>query len=232
MKANLSSTASSVGHPEWGNGGPNNAGTYNCNPCTDGSACSFFTNGFNNYASPYGQFFLTWYSSQLVAHGDRILGAISSSLSDKGINNIALAAKVSGVHWQHQTPGHSAEQTAGYKNEMGKGYLPIAQMFAKYNAKFDFTCFEMKDNQMPSNACSGPEELIYDAKKSADQYGVLFQGENALNVYDANGYNAILYQARRLGDIDAFTYLRLGDDLFKGNNFQAFSSFVQNMHNE
>jgi len=228
MLANLSASAASVGHPEWGHGGPNNAGGYNCNVCSGDNSCPFYTNGFDNFASPYGQFFLNWYSSLLVDHGDRILQAIKSSLNGA---NVALAAKVSGVHWQHQTSSHSAELTAGYKNEQGKGYLPIAQMLSQNGVKFDFTCFEMRDNEQPANSCSGPEELIWETKKAADAYGVKYQGENALNRYDSTAYASILYEVKRIGGIDAFTYLRLGNDLFSGNNFNLFTTFVQDMHN-
>jgi len=142
-----------------------------------------------------------------------------------------LAAKVSGVHWQHQTSSHSAELTAGYKNDQGQGYLPIAQMLSNNGVKFDFTCFEMRDNEQPASACSGPEELIWNTKKAADAHGVLYQGENALNRYDSTAYASILYEVVRIGGIDAFTYLRIGNNLFSGNNFNLFSSFVQDMHN-
>ena len=30
---------------------------------------------------------------------------------------VELAAKVSGIHWQFNTPAHGAELTAGYKND-------------------------------------------------------------------------------------------------------------------
>ena len=81
-------------------------------------------------------------------------------------NGLTLAAKVSGVHWQYKTPAHSAELTAGYKNDQGQAYLPIAQMFKRYDVMFDFTCLEMKDSEQPASCSCGPEELVRGAALS------------------------------------------------------------------
>jgi len=54
----LIDSISKVGQPNWGNGGPDNAGTYDSTP----SQTEFFSSGgYNNYESNYGQFFLGWY---------------------------------------------------------------------------------------------------------------------------------------------------------------------------
>ena len=68
MLANLKQAAAAVGHPEWGNGGPDNAGRYQDQPSQTGF---WSENTVDNYASPYGQFFLGWYSNMLIAHGNR-----------------------------------------------------------------------------------------------------------------------------------------------------------------
>src|SRR5689334_16666180 len=68
MLSNLKQAAAAIGHPEWGNGGPNNAGRYQDQPSQTGF---WSENTFDNYASPYGQFFLGWYSNMLIAHGSR-----------------------------------------------------------------------------------------------------------------------------------------------------------------
>jgi beta-amylase len=66
MLASLKQAATAVGHPEWGTGGPSNAGTYSDNA----NNVPFFQEGqFDNYASDYGKFFLNWYSSVLIQHG-------------------------------------------------------------------------------------------------------------------------------------------------------------------
>eukprot|EP01125_Pyxidicula_operculata_P021785 TRINITY_DN8637_c0_g1_i1.p1 TRINITY_DN8637_c0_g1~~TRINITY_DN8637_c0_g1_i1.p1 ORF type:complete len:445 (-),score=89.28 TRINITY_DN8637_c0_g1_i1:135-1469(-) len=229
LLASLKQAASGAGHPEWGNGGPDNAGNYNCNPCQDQNCAPFFNNGFDNYASQYGQFFLTWYSQNLIAHGDRILGSISNVV--RGYN-VTLAAKVSGIHWQYKTASHGAELTAGYKNDKGDAYNQIAAMFSKYGVTFDFTCFEMRDSEQPGYACSGPEELVQQTLVSARSKGVHFAGENALPRYDQTAYNTIVYESTRVFVINAFTYLRLDGNLLSGGNWNNFVSFLQTMHSK
>lgn len=64
-------------------------------------------------------------------------------------------------------------------------------------------------------------------------------GENALPRYDATAYNQILLNARPNGiskngppklRMYGFTFLRLGDDLLKPDNFDLFKIFVRKMH--
>lgn len=85
--ASLAAAAREAGHPEWGYGGPHDAGTYNSLPEETG----FFRRG-GSWDTPYGAFFLDWYSRQLTAHGDRIMAlanqafgqlqSVSSNLSN------------------------------------------------------------------------------------------------------------------------------------------------------
>jgi beta-amylase len=67
MLQKLQEAAAAAGHAEWGHGGPNNAGQYRSSPPS--SAPFFSMSGFDNYASDYGRFFLTWYSQALIEHG-------------------------------------------------------------------------------------------------------------------------------------------------------------------
>jgi len=48
--------------------GPDNAGSYNSSPDETG-----FFRVAGDYDSHYGRFFLNWYSSVLIDHGDRVL---------------------------------------------------------------------------------------------------------------------------------------------------------------
>ncbi|GMH32939.1 hypothetical protein BSKO_00773 [Bryopsis sp. KO-2023] len=64
----LARAAKAAGHPEWGYGGPHDSGTYNCSA----EATPFFRDG-GSWETPYGQFFLKWYSDSLLQHGDRML---------------------------------------------------------------------------------------------------------------------------------------------------------------
>jgi len=110
MLQDLTKYAASQGHPEWGHRGPNNQGNYNSWPFETGffdpnCAC-------DNYKSPYGQFFLNWYSSRLISHGESVLFSAQNVFRNKSVE---IAAKISGIHWQYFHPSHAAELTAGYK---------------------------------------------------------------------------------------------------------------------
>ena len=66
---NLARDGSEAGHIEWGGAGPHDAGGYNNLPHETG----FFRAQHGSWDSEYGQFFLSWYSGELVEHGDRML---------------------------------------------------------------------------------------------------------------------------------------------------------------
>eukprot|EP01133_Synstelium_polycarpum_P003634 gene3634-4163_t len=116
LLAQLAAAANASNNPLWGGAGPDNAGNYNSFPQSTG----FFYNGYDNYQSDYGQFFLTWYSNTLIQHGDSILSQAASIFGSTGVN---VTAKVSGIHWWYGDPSHAAELTAGYKNDLGQGYI-------------------------------------------------------------------------------------------------------------
>ena len=82
MLGALQTAANNDGHPEWGHGGPNDAGSYNSYPYQTG----FFSDGTtDNYASSYGEFFIGWYSNMLIQHGDHILAAANSTFHKFGV---------------------------------------------------------------------------------------------------------------------------------------------------
>eukprot|EP00744_Colponema_vietnamica_P004728 GILI01007003.1.p2 GENE.GILI01007003.1~~GILI01007003.1.p2 ORF type:complete len:498 (+),score=163.82 GILI01007003.1:171-1496(+) len=218
----LANAASKAGHSEWGHGGPSNAGSYSDRL----GSVAFYSGSGDNYKSPYGQFFLSWYSQSLIDHGDRLLGAARSAFS--AFPSLRISGKISGVHWWYNSDAHPSELTAGYYNIAGRdGYQPIARMFAKYKATFDFTCLEMKNQEQPSECQCGPEQLVGQVKNAARSAGIDFSGENALPRFDQTAFDQI---KRTSSDIAAFTYLRLGNDLMSGNNFNNFAQFVRSMN--
>jgi beta-amylase len=227
MLQNLADSATAIGHPEWGHAGPNNAGNYNSQPQDTGF---FSTSGGDNFQSGYGQFFLNWYSEQLITHGETIVQSANSIFSGTGIS---IAAKVSGVHWWYNTNHHAAELTAGYNVVNGNNfYSKVAQRLK--NAGLDilvFTCMEMRDSQQPSNCDCGPYELVKQVKAAAGSAGLKFAGENALPRYDSDAYSVILDQSTNSFPNVEFTYLRLGSDLLSSSNFGTFQNFVNNMNN-
>lgn len=85
--ASLAQAAREAGRPEWGNGGPHDAGHYNSSPEETG-----FFSYEGSWDTPYGRFFLSWYSASLLKHGDRLLSIASSIF---GTNKAAAHTKTS-----------------------------------------------------------------------------------------------------------------------------------------
>lgn len=77
MLADLRAAACAAGHPEWGHGGPHDAGHYNSRSWDTG----FFRSQGGNWQTEYGHFFLSWYSGLLVRHARRVLGAAAEVLN-------------------------------------------------------------------------------------------------------------------------------------------------------
>ncbi|PQM41911.1 beta-amylase 3 chloroplastic-like [Prunus yedoensis var. nudiflora] len=68
MLASLNACARAIGMPEWGNGGPIGAG----NLMQNLEQTDFFKSHHGSWTTPYGNFFLEWYSGMLLLHGERI----------------------------------------------------------------------------------------------------------------------------------------------------------------
>ncbi|KAK9016336.1 hypothetical protein V6N11_078838 [Hibiscus sabdariffa] len=228
MKAAFKEAATKAGHPEWDL--PDNAGEYNDTP----DETEFFgPNG--TYLTEKGKFFLTWYSNNLIIHGDDILDEANKAFLGC---KVKLAAKVSGVHWWYNVESHAAELTAGYYNlYVRDGYSPIARMLSRHDAVLNFTCIEMRDSEQPAAAKSAPQELVKQVFSGAWRQHIDVAGENALPRYDSYAYNQMLLNARPQGVTEkgkpkmrGVTYLRASDDLFKEDNFDLFKIFVTRMH--
>ncbi|XP_042432106.1 beta-amylase 1, chloroplastic-like [Zingiber officinale] len=224
MLSNLKAAAEKVGKAEWGNGGPADAGGYKNWP----EDTAFFRRegGWNG---PYGEFFLSWYSQMLLDHGERIVSSATSIFDD--LAGVKISVKVAGIHWHYGTRSHAPELTAGYYNTRYRdGYLPIARMLGRHGAVFNFTCVEMRDGEQPSEAECKPEELVGQVAAAAREAGVELAGENALPRYDETAHEQIV-RAAACGQekMGAFTYLRMGPDLFEPDNWRRFVAFVKIM---
>ncbi|XP_057525945.1 beta-amylase-like isoform X2 [Amaranthus tricolor] len=230
MAEDFKKAATEAGHPEWEL--PNDAGQYNDTP----EQTNFFKKQ-GTYQTEKGVFFLTWYSNKLIIHGDQILEEANKAF--RGCI-LKLAIKVSGIHWWYKYHCHAAELTAGYYNlDDRDGYRPIARMLTRHNAILNFTCLEMIDTEQPSEAFSGPEELVQQVLSDVWKENVKVAGENALPCYDNNAYNQILLNARPNGvntkgapalKMFGFTYLRVSEKLLEKKNFKVFNKFVKRMH--
>ncbi|XP_027081320.2 beta-amylase 3, chloroplastic [Coffea arabica] len=224
MKSSLEASAEAIGKKDWSNGGPHDAGHYNQFPEDTG----FFRRD-GTWNSEYGHFFLEWYSTKLLEHGDRILAAAEGIFRGTGAK---LSGKVAGIHWHYKTRSHAAELTAGYYNTRHRdGYLPIANMMGKHGVVFNFTCMEMKDEQQPEYANCSPEGLVRQIKMATRTAGIELAGENALERHDAGAYAQVLATSRSdAGNgLSAFTYLRMNKHLFEPNNWQNLVEFVKSM---
>ena len=77
--ASLAAAAAAAGHPEWGTGGPADAGSYNSSP----DSTPFFRGWGGGWSTPYGRFFAAWYAGALLAHGDRLAGAAAAVFRER-----------------------------------------------------------------------------------------------------------------------------------------------------
>lgn len=228
MLSSLKAAAEEIGKPEWGSTGPTDAGHYNNWP----EDTQFFRKEGGGWNSPYGEFFLSWYSQMLLDHGARILSSAKTIFENTGVK---LSAKIAGIHWHYGTRSHAAELTAGYYNTRFRdGYLPIAQMLARYNTIFNFTCIEMRDHEQPQDALCAPEKLVRQVALAAQKANVPLAGENALPRYDQYAHEQILKSSSinldgKPMEMCAFTYLRMNPDLFQADNWRQFVGFVKKM---
>jgi beta-amylase len=248
MLESLKAAAVAAGHPEWGHGGPHDAGTYNSLAPETG----FFKSYGGSWEGEYGRFFLEWYSGELVRHADRLLGearrvltargrprAIASAqeLADGGMvfqfgPAIGLGAKLAGVHWWFKSRAHAAELTAGYYNTRDRnGYGPVMEVLARYSACASFTCVEMRDCEHPLEARCSPEGLLNQVLATAAKHGVPVCGENALQRYDRYAFDRIAEsafgQSVMAGRVEKLTFLRMGDMMI--DNWESFSGFLRRL---
>ncbi|KAK1284394.1 hypothetical protein QJS10_CPB21g00178 [Acorus calamus] len=221
MVSSLKAAAEAAGHPEWGNGGPTDAGHYKNWP----EDTSFFRKEGGGWDGPYGEFFLSWYSQLLLDHGDRLLSSARSIFPAEA--GVAISVKVAGIHWHYGTRSHAPELTAGYYNTRKRdGYLPIARMIGRHGAVLNFTCVEMRDHEQPGEAQCRPEGLVKQVTMAAKEARVGLAGENALPRLDGYAHEQIVRAAEGM---KAFTYLRMGPNLFHPENWGRFVGFVKRM---
>ncbi|KAM7503579.1 hypothetical protein LguiB_002483 [Lonicera macranthoides] len=229
LKMDFKVAATKAGHPEWDL--PDDAGEYNDKP----ESTKFF--GSKGYLTYKGKFFLTWYSNKLLIHGDEILDEANKAFLGC---KVKLAAKVSGIIWWNKDDTHAAELTAGFYNLNDRdGYRPIARMLSRHYGTLNFTCLEIRDDEVIAEAKSGPQKLVQQVLSDGWIEKIEVAGENALPRYDCKAYNQILLNSRPNGvnrngppklKTSSFTYLRLSDKLLKEDNFRIFKTFVMKLH--
>ncbi|KAE8736020.1 Inactive beta-amylase 9 [Hibiscus syriacus] len=219
----LKQHAEANGNPLWGLGGPHDAPSYDQPPNSN----NFFNDHGGSWESPYGDFFLSWYSNELVSHGNRLLSLASSIFGDSEVD---VYGKLPLMHSWYKTRAHPSELTAGFYNTASKdGYEAVAEMFARNSCKLILPGMDLSDEHQPHYSLSSPESLLSQIQTTCSKLGVEVAGQNL-----ASGSPGGLEQIKKnmLGDnpIDLFTYQRMGAHFFSPEHFPLFTEFIRSLN--
>lgn len=230
MLASLNACAKEIGMHEWVNGVP--IGTENLTHDPKNTEL-FRSNGPWN--TPYGKFFLEWYSGMLLLHGERICKEAETIFGGIEVNKLA---KVSGIHWHYGPQAHPSELTAGYYNTwIRDGYLPIIRMLCRYGFSLCSTCSEMQDaDEKHKNPASSPEGFLRQLLLDARICGIRLVGENSGACLDDKSFQQVLKMSKfysdGLGKLPfSFNFVRMDKNLFQYDNWVRFTRFVRQMSN-
>lgn len=208
----LKKAAESAGNPLWGLAGPHDTPNYNEQPTNS----NFFKDG-GSWETPYGNFFLSWYSQQLLNHGDRLLSIASNVFNGLPVQ---LSAKVPLLHQWHDMRSRPAELTAGFYNTDGRdGYDAVAEMFTKHDCMMIIPGMD----ELGSN----PELLLNQIKQACGKHNVKVCGESALVKKGTDNLGKIRQNVQ--AGLKAFMYQRMGADFFSPEHWPLFREFVSSM---
>ncbi|KAJ8555904.1 hypothetical protein K7X08_013400 [Anisodus acutangulus] len=228
MLASLNACAGEIGMREWANGGPIGAS----NLMQDPESTEFFKSD-GSWNTPYGEFFLAWYSGMLLLHGERICREAETIFRGLEVN---LSGKVAGIHWHYGTQSHPSELTAGYYNtSIRDGLLPIARLFGRYGFTMCCTCFEMQDaEEQQMNPVSSPEGFVKQLLLAARICDIPLQGENSASSLDDESFQQVLRMSKFYSDgpgtpTFSFNFVRMDKNLFEYRNWVSFTRFVRQM---
>jgi hypothetical protein len=197
--AHLKRHADSSGQPLWG---PHDGPRYDEPP----DSCAFFR---DSWKTAYGDFFLSWYTGELLAHGDRVLAAASRAL---GGSPVQLSAKVPLL------PHDASRATAG----LHAGYGPVVETFARHD------CTVIASGV---DASAGSEEFLARVKDDCAEHGARLAAESASLVVARDGEGApsawgALLSAERTRPCQ-FTYQRMGAEFFAPTHWPLFVQFMR-----
>ncbi|KAL4291305.1 hypothetical protein GQ457_14G014120 [Hibiscus cannabinus] len=216
----LKQHAEANGNPLWGLGGPHDVPTYDQSP----NISAFFNDHSGSWESPYGDFFLSWYSSELVSHGNRLLSLASSIFGD---SEVSVYGKVPLMHSWYKTRAHPSELTAGFYNTASRnGYEAVAEMFARNSCKIILPGMDLSDKHQPCNSLSSPESLLAQIQTTCNKHGVEIAGQNLAS----GGLEQIKKNMLAENPIELFTYQRMGAHFFSPEHFPSFTEFVRSLN--
>lgn len=226
MLNRLKEHAEATGNHFWGLSGPHDAPQYNASP----ESTNFFKEHGGSWDTPYGNFFLSWYSSQLVAHGDRLLSAASTAFGDLPVT---VYGKVPVMHAWYKHRSHPSELTAGYHNTANSdGYEAIAEMFARHSCGMILPAMDLSDEHQPPASRSSPEALVAQIMRACEKHGVAVSGENS----SLRGPPDVVFgkiketlSKAKPSPVGQFTYQRMGAYFFSPEHFPTFTQFVRSL---
>ncbi|XP_073298887.1 beta-amylase 1, chloroplastic-like isoform X1 [Primulina huaijiensis] len=228
MLASLNACAHEIGMREWEGRGPIGATDLMQNPENK----EFFRDD-GAWKTPYGEFFLQWYSEMLLQHGERICREAETIFRGNEVN---MSGKVAGIHWHYGTQSHSSELTSGYYNtSIRDGFLPIARMFGRYGFSLCCPCFDMRDaEEQQINPVSKPESFLKQLMLAARVCDVPLGGENSSRNLDDESFKQVLKMSKLYSDgletpSFSFNLVRMDKSLFEYGNWVSFTSFVRQM---
>ncbi|KAL8047738.1 hypothetical protein ABFX02_07G020100 [Erythranthe guttata] len=216
MLTNLKNHSEKNGNPLWGLGGPHDAPLYNDqSPLSNG----FFTENGGSWETPYGDFFLSWYSNELIHHGDQVLSLATSAFKDFPIT---ISGKIPIIPSWHKSRSHPSELTAGVYNTVNRdGYGPVLEMFSRNSCRVVLPGMDLSDEA---------ETLIAGITDSCKRNGVVVTGENTLVSGSPVGFEQM--NKNLLGEdaaVDLFVYQRMGAYFFSPEHFPAFAQFFRGL---
>lgn len=224
MITHLKKHAETLGHPLWGLSGPHDAPSYNQTPISN----TFFKEEGGSWETAYGDFFLSWYSSQLISHGDCLLSLAASTFSD---TDVTISGKVPLIHSWYKTRSHPAEITAGFYNTANRdGYEGIINIFSKNSSKMIVPGMDLSDENQPNGSLSSPELLVAQITEACRKHGVEVCGQNLRVSKSPKNFEQI--KKNLLGEngvVDLFLYQRMGAEFFSPKHFPLFTAFFRSL---
>lgn len=226
MLASLNACARKLGMREWENGGPIGTSSLMQNP----ESTEFFK-ADGSWKTPYGEFFLEWYSGMLLLHGERICREAETIFRGSEVN---MSGKVAGIHWHYGTQSHPSELTSGYYNTAVRdGFIPIIRMFGRYGFSLCCACFEMLDaEERQVNPSSRPESLVKQLLLAARICDVPLEGENFSSNLDDKSFQQVVRMSKLYSDgletpPFSFNFVRMDKNMFESRNWASFTRFMR-----
>ncbi|PUZ41092.1 hypothetical protein GQ55_9G476000 [Panicum hallii var. hallii] len=203
--ARLKRHAEASGQPLWGLSGPHDGPRYD--ESLESSA--FFREPGGSWKSAYGEFFLSWYAGELLAHGDRVLAAAARAFGGKPVELSARVPLLRG--------SRAAEAAAGLHG----GYGPVAEMFARHGCTV-MACGVEARLDAPA------EEVLARVKGACAEHGARLAAESApLAAARGGAGSAGVWLSTGRTRPRQFTYQRMGADFFSPGHWPLFVQFAR-----